>query len=156
MLGIISDTHGLLRPGAIDNLHGSEIIIHAGDVNRPEILEPLKEIAPLFVVRGNVDRGEFGLSLPKTEVVEYRDKLIYVVHDIADLKLDPKAAGFDAVIYGHSHHHSIERRDGVIFFNPGSAGPRRFKLPVTTGLMRLIDGDLVAELRDVELKVEEK
>lgn len=151
MIGVISDTHGLLRPSAVENLQGSEIILHGGDVNRPEILETLRQIAPVFVVRGNVDRGEFGRSLPKTEVVEYQSKHIFMVHDIGDLNIDPKAAGFDAVIYGHSHRPSIERRDGVLFFNPGSAGPRRFSLPITTGLMRIIDGDLVAELRQVEI-----
>ena len=145
MIGVISDTHGLLRPEAIDHLQGCDLIIHGGDVNHQEILDQLAKIAPVKVVRGNVDRGEFGQSLPHSEVVEYAGHLIYVIHDIDQLQIDPKAAGFRMVIYGHSHIPKIEHRDGVIFFNPGSAGRRRFTLPITAGKIRVINGDLVPE-----------
>ncbi len=146
MIGVISDTHGLLRPEAIEHLQGCDLIIHAGDVNHQEILDQLSKIAPVKVVRGNVDYGEFGASLPHSEVVEYQGHSIYVIHDIGDLQIDPKAAGFRMVIYGHSHIPKIEHRNGVIFFNPGSAGHRRFTLPITAGKIRIIDGDLVPEI----------
>ena len=145
MIGVISDTHGLLRPEAIEHLQDCDLIIHGGDVNSQEILDQLAEIAPVKVVRGNVDRGPFGASLPHSEVVEYQGHSIYVIHDIGDLQIDPKAAGFRMVIYGHSHIPKIEHRNGVIFFNPGSAGRRRFTLPITAGKIRVIDGDLVPQ-----------
>jgi len=145
MIGVISDTHGLLRPEAIEHLQDCDLIIHGGDVNHQGILDKLAEIAPVKVVRGNVDCGEFGASLPRSEVVEYAGHLIYVIHDIDQLQIDPKAAGFQMVIYGHSHIPKIEHRDGVIFFNPGSAGHRRFTLPITAGKIRVINGDLVPE-----------
>lgn len=145
MIGVISDTHDLLRPEAIEHLQGCDLIIHGGDVNSQDILDQLAEIAPVKVVRGNVDRGSFGDSLPLSEVIEYAGRFIYVIHDIGDLQIDPKAAGFRMVIYGHSHIPKIEHREGTIFFNPGSAGRRRFKLPITAGRIHVIDGDLVPE-----------
>lgn len=145
MIGVISDTHGLLRPEAVEYLQDCDLIIHGGDVNSQEILDQLAEIAPVKVVRGNVDRGSFGAGLPHSEVVEYAGHLIYVIHDIGDLQIDPKAAGFRMVIYGHSHIPKIEHRNGVIFFNPGGAGRGRFTLPITAGKIHVIDGDLVPE-----------
>lgn len=130
---MISDTHGLFRPEAVDALRGSEHIIHAGDVGDPEILEKLAAIAPVTAVRGNVDKGAWARRLRETEVVEIGEISIYVLHDLAKLDLKPKAAGFKAVIYGHSHVPNEEIRGGVLYFNPGSAGPRRFKLPVCVG-----------------------
>lgn len=149
MIGVISDTHGLLRPEALDYLQGCDLIIHAGDVDRQEILDQLSEIAPVKVVRGNVDRGSFGQGLPLSEVVEYADHLIYVIHDIGMLQIDPEAADMRMVIYGHSHQPKIEHHDGVIYFNPGSAGRRRFTLPITAGKIRVINGDLVPEFTEI-------
>ena len=136
-IGVISDTHGLLRDSAVAALAGSELIIHAGDVGKPEILERLREIAPVIAVRGNVDRGEWASGLPGTAVAEAGPALIYVLHDIAELDLDPAAAGFHMVISGHSHKPSRADRDGVIYLNPGSAGPRRFSLPLTLARLKL-------------------
>jgi len=146
LVGVISDTHGLLRPQALDALRGSDLIIHAGDVGQPELLEPLRALAPLHVVRGNVDHGAWAARLPMTELVEVGAHLFYVLHDIAELDLDPPAAGFAAVVYGHSHQPSIETRDGVLWLNPGSAGPRRFTLPITLARVRVTDGALHPEL----------
>jgi len=146
MIGVISDTHGLLRPAALGALRGAEHIIHAGDVGTPEILEQLAAIAPLTAVRGNVDKGAWARKLPETEAVEIAGISIYVLHDIAQLDLKPKAAGFDVVIYGHSHVPKQETRNGVLYFNPGSAGPRRFRLPVTVGRLVLEQGKVRAEI----------
>jgi putative phosphoesterase len=126
-VGLISDTHGLLRPEAVRALEGSGFIVHAGDVGRPEILDALERIAPVIAVRGNVDRGAWSDKLPMTATAGP----IYVLHDIHDLEIDPAAAGFRAVVSGHSHQPSRSERDGVLYINPGAAGPRRFRLPVT-------------------------
>ena len=130
VVGVISDTHGLLRPEALIALRGVDLIIHAGDVGNPEIIGELRRLAPTFVVRGNIDKASWADALPMTEVVEVGGRLFYVLHDISQLDLDPAAAGFAAVVFGHSHVPSVETRDGVLFLNPGSAGPRRFKLPI--------------------------
>jgi putative phosphoesterase len=150
LVGLISDTHGLLRPEAVAALRGSTLIIHAGDIGRPEVLERLRDIAPTFAVRGNVDTQAWAAALPATEAVEARRQLIWVLHDIAQLDLDP-SVGFAAVVYGHSHKPSIERRDGVLYVNPGSAGPRRLGLPVTVGRLRVNGNRLEPEI--VELDV---
>ena len=136
-IGLISDTHGLLRPEALRALEGSDLIVHAGDVGDPEILEELKTLAPVFAVRGNVDTDPWARSLPETEVVEAGPVTIYVLHDVQALDLDPAAAGFQMVVSGHSHKPAHTERGGVLFVNPGSAGPRRFQLPVTLALLRL-------------------
>jgi putative phosphoesterase len=150
-VGLISDTHGVLRPEAVEALRGCDVLIHAGDVGDPEVLEQLRALAPTFAVRGNVDRGAWAMELPVTEVVEVHGRSIYVLHDLSELDLDPLAAGFAAVVSGHSHQPSIQSRNGVYYINPGSAGPRRFKLPVTLALIRMTDGDLRPEI--VELGV---
>ncbi len=137
MVGLISDTHGLLRPEAVAALEGCELIIHAGDVGSPEILERLDAIAPVKAVRGNIDKGAWARSLPPTAVVEAGPARIYVLHDIHDLDLDPAAAGFHIVVTGHSHRQGQSERAGVLYINPGSAGPRRFKLPVTVARLDL-------------------
>ena len=139
-IGVISDTHGLLRPEALDALRGSDRIVHAGDVGGPEILDQLREIAPVTAVRGNVDHGPWARALPKSEVLESDRTAIYVIHILSELDLKPESAGFAAVIYGHSHIPKLETKNGVIFFNPGSAGPRRFNLPVTVGRLTIESG----------------
>jgi hypothetical protein len=146
LVGVISDTHGLLRPQALDALRGSDLIIHAGDVGQPDLLEPLRALAPLHVVRGNVDHGAWAAALPMTARVEIGPHVFHVLHNIAELDLDPPTTGFAAVVYGHSHQPSIETRDGVLWLNPGSAGPRRFSLPITVARVRLAGGALHPEI----------
>jgi uncharacterized protein len=146
LIGVISDTHGLLRPEAIAALRGSGHIVHAGDVGSPKIIDKLSAIAPVTAVRGNVDKGAWSRSLPETEVLELGGISIFVLHDLAQLDLKPKAAGFAVVISGHSHIPKQEMLDGVLYFNPGSAGPRRFKLPVSVGRLILEDGRVQGEL----------
>ena len=137
VVGLISDTHGLMRHEALGALQGSDLIVHAGDVGDPGVLESLARIAPLRAIRGNNDRGAWATKLPTTEVIELGGYSIYVLHNLAELDLDPSAAGFTAVVSGHSHKPSVEERGGVLFVNPGSAGPRRFKLPITIARLRL-------------------
>jgi uncharacterized protein len=145
-IGIISDTHGLLRPEAFDALRGSERIIHAGDVGDPAILDQLAAIAPVTAVRGNIDKDAWARKLPETAVVEVGGLSIYVLHNLEELDLKPEAAGFVAVIYGHSHVPKQEMKNGVLYFNPGSAGPRRFKLPVSVGRLSAQRGKVRAEI----------
>lgn len=131
LIGLISDTHGLLRPEAVHALRGSSLIVHAGDVGDPKILDTLRELAPVVAVRGNVDTAVWARQLPETAVAELGEVRLYVLHDAHALDLDPAAAGFGAVISGHSHKFGKSERRGVLYINPGSAGPRRFTLPVT-------------------------
>ena len=151
-VGLISDTHGLIREEALKALAGCAHIIHAGDIVKPEILDKLREIAPLTAVRGNNDRGAWAQPLPEHEVVEFGPVLVYVRHDRAELDIDPSAAGFRVVVCGHSHKPAVETREGVLYVNPGSAGPRRFKLPIAVGQL-LIDGERV-EAKIIELALE--
>jgi uncharacterized protein len=151
LIGVISDTHGLLRPEAIEALRQAEHIVHAGDVGSPEILEKLAAIAPVTAVRGNIDKSAWSRTLPETAVLELGGISIYILHDLAQLDLKPRAAGFAAVVSGHSHVPKQETRDGVLYFNPGSAGPRRFKLPVSIGKLILEDGAVRGELLDLPL-----
>ena len=139
IIGVISDTHGLLRPEARNALRGSDHIIHAGDIGKPEVLKALQEIAPVTAVRGNVDVDRWAKPIPLTNVLELQGISIYILHVLDQLDLKPEAAGFSAVIYGHSHVPKQEMKNGVLYFNPGSAGPRRFQLPVTVGRLR-VDG----------------
>ena len=129
-VGVISDTHGLVRPAAIEALRGSALIVHCGDVGDAAVLDALRMLAPVRAVRGNNDTGRWAADLPCSEVVEAGGQMLYVLHDVADLDLEPAAAGFTAVLSGHSHRPSVERRRGVLYLNPGSAGPRRFTLPI--------------------------
>jgi putative phosphoesterase len=140
IIGVISDTHGLLRPEAVAALRGVEHILHAGDVGDVAVLDALREIAPVTAIRGNVDIAGPCAELPATDVVELGDKLFYLVHSVHDLDINPVAAGVAMVVSGHSHKASVAVRDGVVFFNPGSAGPRRFSLPVTVGFVTVEDG----------------
>jgi uncharacterized protein len=146
LVGVISDTHGVLRPEAIEALRGSEYIVHAGDIGSPEILAELSALAPLTAIRGNIDKGAWARKLPETEVLELGGISIYVVHDLAQLDLRPKAAGFSVVISGHSHVPKQKTRDGVLYFNPGSAGPRRFRLPISVGRLIVNDGGVRGEI----------
>jgi uncharacterized protein len=136
-IGLISDTHGLLREEALRALEGSDLIIHAGDVGKREIIDALKTLAPVFAVRGNVDTESWASVLPETEVIEAGPATIYVLHDVHALDLDPVAAGFQIIVSGHSHKPARTERDGVLYINPGSAGPRRFQLPVTLARLDL-------------------
>jgi putative phosphoesterase len=146
VLGVISDTHGLLRPEAISALRGVDRIIHAGDIGAPEILTALAALAPVTAVRGNNDKGPWAQAIPPTQVVDAAGVLIYLLHDVGELDLDPGAGGFGVVVAGHSHRPRNELRDGVLWFNPGSAGPRRFSLPITVGRLRVRDGVIQPEI----------
>jgi putative phosphoesterase len=150
-VGVISDTHGLLRPEAVRALRGSDLVLHAGDVGSPLVLEALRAVAPVVAVRGNNDRGAWARALPVTEVVEIGAASVYLVHDVAELELDPAAAGFAAVISGHSHRPSRSVREGVLYLNPGSAGPRRFHLPVAMAILTVRGSALRPRL--IELRV---
>jgi putative phosphoesterase len=145
-IGVISDTHGLLRPEALAALRGVEHILHAGDLGGPEILESLLEVAPVTAVRGNVDRGPWAAALPESEVVEFEGVSVYMLHDLGQLDLKPEASGFRLVIYGHSHQPKLEEKNGVLYFNPGSAGPRRFRLPVSLGMLEIQNGKVKGEI----------
>ncbi len=145
-IGLIADTHGLLRPEAIEALKGSDFIVHAGDIGGPEVLAGLSRLAPLTAIRGNVDRGSWASALPDNEVLQAGAAFIFVIHDIAELDLDPGAAGFQVVVSGHSHQPGRREKDGVLFVNPGSAGPRRFKLPISVGRLWIGETGITAEL----------
>ena len=149
-IGVVSDTHGLVRPELLEALSGVEMIIHAGDVGGAQVLEVLRAQAPVVAVRGNMDGGPWARGLREAEVIEIDRSLLYVVHDAQEMDLDPAAAGFRAVISGHSHRPSLSRRNGVLFLNPGSAGPRRFRLPVSAAILYVEGESLEAEL--IELK----
>jgi hypothetical protein len=149
LIGVISDTHGLLRPEALTALAGVEHILHAGDVGDVGILAALGLIAPVTAIRGNIDTEGACAELPATEMVELGGKTFYLVHAIGDLDISPKAAGVDVVVYGHSHKASVERRDEVLYLNPGSAGPRRFQLPVTLALVTVSEGAVEARVEQL-------
>jgi uncharacterized protein len=151
IVGVISDTHGLLRPEALTLLSAADHIIHAGDIGAPEILEQLRRIAPLTVVRGNNDREPWTESIPATAVVEIGGHRLYAVHNVAEIDLDPAAAGISVVIAGHSHQPSVTQSKGVMFLNPGSAGPRRFKLPITLALLRISAREIRPEIHEIEI-----
>lgn len=149
IVGVISDTHGLVRPEAVAALAGVDLIVHAGDVGSPDVLDRLGQVAPVHAVRGNVDRGEWADRLPESDVVEIGGHCLYVIHNLADLDLDPAAAEMSAVIAGHSHRPHSEQRRGVWYLNPGSAGPRRFKLPVALARLRIERDRIEPEIVDL-------
>jgi len=151
LVGLISDTHGLIRPEALDALRDSEIIIHCGDIGDPAVLDALRRIAPVRAVRGNNDRGAWARSLLAHDVVEIGSHRIYVVHDLSELPRDPESAGFTAIVSGHSHKPAIEKRGKVLFINPGSAGPRRFKLPTTVATLTTRSNDCAARIIQLRL-----
>ena len=150
-VGLISDTHGLLRPEAVAALHGSDYIIHAGDICDPAILQALGKIAPVTAVRGNNDRGGWAASIRETEILQAGAAFIYVIHDLADIDVDLRAAGIHAVISGHSHSPLSAQRDGILYVNPGSAGPRRFRLPVSVGRLVVSGTKIAAQLIELQL-----
>lgn len=150
-LGIISDTHGLLRPEAVVFLQGCNRILHGGDIGNGEILAQLSSIAPVTAIRGNNDKGAWAEAIPETKLFEFGGIYVYTIHDLSQLNIDPSAAGIRVVISGHSHKPLIERRDGIWFVNPGSAGPRRFKLPISVADI-LIEGSAISP-RIVELDI---
>jgi putative phosphoesterase len=151
LVGVISDTHGLVRPEAVEAFRGVELILHAGDVGGPRVLEALEGVAPVVAVRGNNDRGEWAERLPEWEVVEVGAVSIYMLHDVKEIDISPSGAGFRVVISGHSHRPSMEERRGVLYLNPGSSGPRRFSLPVSVALLSVRGEDVEAQL--IELAV---
>lgn len=150
-VGVISDTHGMLRPAALDALQGVDHILHAGDVGRVEVLEALAELAPVTAVRGNVDYGDLRYALRAIQAVELGGVWIYMLHDLGSLDLDPAAGGFGVVVSGHSHRPAIEQRNGVLYLNPGSAGPRRFTLPVSLARLEIVAGQAQARLISLDL-----
>ena len=145
-IGLISDTHGLLRPEAVAALQGCAQIIHAGDIGKPQVLDGLRAIAPLEAIRGNIDTADWAQVLPERLDLRIEGLTLHVLHDLKQLDIDPLAAGVDVVIAGHSHKPKVERRDGVLYVNPGSAGPRRFSLPISLALLELNDGQAQVEL----------
>jgi uncharacterized protein len=147
--GLISDTHGLLRHEAMQALVGVDVIIHAGDIGIPKVLEELRTIAPVHAVRGNNDSGAWARAIPLTEALELEGASIYVLHDLKELDLDPAAAGFAAVVTGHSHRPAMKTDGGVLYINPGSAGPRRFSLPVTIGFLEIVAGEARGRIREI-------
>lgn len=150
-IGLISDTHGLLRPEALAFLRGSDHIVHAGDIGNQDILQKLSAIAPVTSVRGNNDKDAWAEAIPETQLMKFGKTFVYVLHDLAQLDIDPKAAGVDVVVSGHSHRPVVEKRDDVLFVNPGSAGPRRFKLPIAVGELVIANGSItprIVELGD--------
>ncbi|MCU1287006.1 MAG: phosphoesterase, family [Acidobacteriales bacterium] len=151
VVGVISDTHGLLRPEAAAALRGSDHIIHAGDIGDPEIISELNNIAPVTAIRGNIDTESWANRIPETEIVELAGKSFYILHDRKQLDLVPEAAGFRAIISGHSHKPLIETKNDVLYFNPGSAGPRRFKLPITIGRITIEGDQLRPEIINLNL-----
>ena len=150
VIGVISDTHGLLRPQALEALRGVDLIAHAGDIGNLDVLTQLGRIARVHAVRGNMDRGPWSEMLPDSEVAGSEEARLYIVHDLNHLDLDPAAAGFRAVITGHTHRPHVEERDGVLYLNPGSAGPRRFSLPTTVARLHVRDGVLEAEIIELD------
>lgn len=149
-VGLISDTHGLLRPQALEFLRGGDFIIHAGDIGDAKVLSDLAAIAPVTAVRGNNDKGAWADGVPDTAVLTVGQVSVYVLHNLAELNLDPAAAGFQVVISGHSHRPAVERRDGVLYVNPGSAGPRRFKLPISLAELEITGALVRATLRELK------
>lgn len=151
-IGVISDTHGLLREEAIRALKGVDLIIHAGDIGNDNIIEELRNIAPVVAVRGNNDKEEWAKKYSKSEVLEIGELFIYILHDIKELDLDPKGAGFNVIISGHSHKPCLEEKDNILYLNPGSAGPRRFKLPISMSILHINNDTASTEMIDLEIK----
>lgn len=151
-VGLISDTHGLLRPEAVEFLRGSDFIVHAGDIGDAAVFDELRRLAPLTAVRGNNDKGPWAKAIAETEVLQVGDVFIYVLHNLSELDLDPVASGFRVVVSGHSHHPRIEERDGVLYVNPGSSGPRRFKLPIAVAELHVAGSSVKARIVELQTR----
>jgi putative phosphoesterase len=151
IIGIISDTHGLLRPETLDELSDSDLIVHAGDIGCMEIIHQLSSIASVSAIRGNIDKGEWASVFPEEDVVAVAGKYIYLIHNLGEINLDPAAAEFDLVVSGHTHRPLIEKKDGVLYVNPGSAGPRRFTLPVALAKAHITSEGVTAEITEIEI-----
>jgi putative phosphoesterase len=149
-IGVISDTHGLLRDEAVARLAGSDLIIHAGDIGSDSVISGLETIAPVRAIRGNVDKGAWAKAFPDTQLIEVAGQRIYVIHNLNELDLDPVASGFNIVVSGHSHIPRSREADGVFYLNPGSAGPRRFKLPVTVASLYVAGSNITAEIHPLK------
>jgi putative phosphoesterase len=150
-VGLISDTHGLLRPEAVEALRGSDFIVHAGDIGGLEVLDELSRLAPVTAIRGNNDNGAWASALPQTDVLKVGATSVFVIHNLAEIDLDPVSAGFHVVVSGHSHRPAHRVEGGVLFVNPGSAGPRRFKLPVTAGRLLVVGPEVTPQLFDLQI-----
>jgi putative phosphoesterase len=150
-IGVISDTHGLLRPKALAALQGSDLIVHAGDIGSPDVIEALEGLAPVFAVRGNVDREAWARRFARTQVVDVEGLFLYVLHDVTELDLDPVAANLNVVISGHSHRPSVTKDRGILYLNPGSAGHRRFQLSVTVARLTIRRGEADAEIAELDV-----
>ncbi len=146
VIGIISDTHGLLRESVIREMEGCSLIVHAGDIGMSKILKALKAIAPLVAVKGNMDGGDWAAGLPEADVVEFAEQTIYVIHDLNRLDLEPQAAGITVVVFGHTHLPAVARQNGILYINPGSAGPRRFGKPLTAARLKIQPGRMIPEI----------
>lgn len=150
-IGVISDTHGLLRPQALSLLQGSDLIVHAGDIGKPEVIDGLESICPVIAVRGNVDRAAWADAYPEEQWIDFEGNRIYVIHNLKEMAFEPQSAGANVVISGHSHMPKINNKDGVLYLNPGSAGPRRFKLPVVVARLSLVGSNLIATHHELSL-----
>ena len=148
-IGIISDTHGLLRSEAIEHLAGTDHIVHAGDIGAPEVIEGLRRIAPTTAIRGNIDAGEWTKDYPDTELVVLGGRALYVLHNLKEIKLDPAVSGLDVIISGHSHRPKIVTKNGVLYVIPGSAGPRRFKLPISLAFLTISDRAILPRILEI-------
>lgn len=153
-IGVISDTHSLMRPEALQVFRDVDLILHAGDIGTPDVLQEMRSIAQVVAVRGNNDKGRWAKEIPETEVVRVGGVRIYLLHDLKQIVVDPSGAGFQAVVSGHSHRPSVEKRDGVLFVNPGSAGPRRFTLPISVARLKVEGQKVSAQL--IELRVRDR
>ena len=149
LIGVISDTHGLLRVEAVRSLSGVDLIVHAGDIGKEQVLQGLQQIAPVIAVRGNCDREPWARAYPDTENVKIEDTRIYILHDLNLLNMKPDETGFEIVISGHTHKPKEEKKDGVLYLNPGSAGPRRFNLPISVALLQLYDMTITVKFVDI-------
>jgi len=150
-VGVISDTHGLVRPEAIAALAHSDLILHAGDIGKPEVLEALRAIAPVVAARGNNDTGDWAKAIPEVETIDVAGVSVHLLHILKDLAIDLRNTDVQVVITGHSHKSSIEQRENILFLNPGSAGPRRFKLPITVAQLQIRDANVQAEIIDLKV-----
>jgi putative phosphoesterase len=148
-IGVISDTHGLLRPEALKHLAGTDHIIHAGDIGAPEVIKGLRRIAPVTAIRGNIDTGDWAFDYADTELVALGGRVLYVLHDLKEIELDPAASGIDIIVSGHSHRPKIQTKNGILYLNPGSAGPRRFKLPISLAILTISDSTILPRIREI-------